>query len=85
MFEEKQLLIELRDEMKLIKDAIFSIPKWLSLTDVADDKGLSRQGLRQKLINDFEPEVDYQYRGAKIYIARNAVSKIKRKRSNAKQ
>jgi len=81
MFEEKQLLIELRDEIQTIKEAVCSLPKWLSLSDVADDKGFSRQGLRQKLLNDFEPEVDYQYRGAKIYIARNAVSQIKRKRS----
>jgi len=85
MFDEKQLLIELREEMSIIKNAIFSLPEWFSLSDIADDKGFSRQGLRQKLLSDFEPEVDYQYRGAKIYIARNAVSKIKRKRSNAKQ
>jgi len=52
------------------------------MSDVAKDRGISRQSLWMRLQNgEFEPEVDFKYIGNKIYIARSAVSRIQRKRS----
>jgi len=78
--ETKNILISLREDIKEIKEAFVSIPKWISLSDVAHDKGLSPQAVRKKLFKHFEPEVDYKYKGGKIYIARGTVSKIRRNR-----
>jgi hypothetical protein len=78
--ETKNILISLREDIREIKEAFVSLPKWISLTDVAHDKGLTSQAVRKKLIEHFEPEVDYKYKGGKIYIARSTVSMIKRDR-----
>ena len=78
MLDEKNLLIEIREDIKKIKDALLSIPEWISLSDVAKSKGLTSQAVRKKLIEHFEPEVDYKYKGTRIYVARSTVSKIKR-------
>lgn len=80
--EDRQILIQIRQEMEQIKRAVMSIPKWISLTDVARDRGISRQSLYMRIQNgELEPEVDFKYIGNKIYIARSAVSRIQRKRS----
>jgi len=80
--EDRQILIQIRQEIEQIKQAIMSIPKWISLTDVAKDRGISRQSLYMRIQNgEFEPEVDFKYIGNKIYIARSTVSRIQRKRS----
>lgn len=79
--DDKSILIEIREELHAIKEAILYIPRWLSITDIAKDKGISPQAIRQKLISgNFEPEVDFKYIGAKIYVAREALHKIKREK-----
>jgi len=78
MFEDKNILIEIREDIKELKKAFLSIPEWISLSDVANSKGLTSQAVRKKLIEHFEPEVDYKYKGTRIYVARSTVSKIKR-------
>ena len=78
---DTQLIQEILSELKEIKQAFIQLPKWFSLSDVVTDKGLSRQAVRAQLLKgDFEPEVDFKYQGNKIYIARSAVSRIRRKR-----
>ncbi len=80
--EDRQILIQIRHEIEQIKRAIMAIPEWISMSDVAKDRGISRQSLWMRLQNgEFEPEVDFKYIGNKIYIARSAVSRIQRKRS----
>lgn len=81
MMEDRQLLIQIRQEIEEIKKAVLSIPEWISLGDVARDRGMNRQALWARIQRgEFEPEVDFKYIGNKIYIARSAVSRIQRKR-----
>ena len=78
---DRDIMLQLLDEFRQIKDAFLQLPEWYSLTEIARDKGLSRQTLRARLLNgEFEPEVDFKYDGHKIYIARSAVPRIRRKR-----
>jgi len=78
---DRDLLIELLNEFRAIKDAFLQLPEWYSLPEIARDKGITRQSLRTKLLSgEFEPEVDFKYDGHKILIARSAVPKIRRKR-----
>lgn len=79
---DRDLLIEIKNELLQIKDAFLQLPEWLPLTEIARDKGMTRQSLRTKLLSgDFEPELDFKYDGHKILIARSAVPRIRRKRS----
>ncbi len=78
---DRDLLVQLLDEFRQVKDAILQLPEWFSLSEIAKDKGLTRQSLRAKMLSgEFEPEVDFKYDGHKIMIARSAVPKIRRKR-----
>ncbi len=78
---DRDILIELLNEFRAIKDAFLQLPEWYSLPEIARDKGITRQSLRAKLLSgEFEPEVDFKYDGHKILIARSAVPKIRRKR-----
>lgn len=78
---DREILIEILNEFRVIKDAFLQLPEWYSLPEIARDKGITRQSLRTKLLGgDFEPEVDFKYDGHKILIARSAVPKIRRKR-----
>ena len=75
------LLMQILSELHEIKDAFIQLPQWFSLSEISKDKGLTRQTIRAQILNgDFEPEVDFKYQGHKIYIARSAVSRIRRKR-----
>ena len=47
--ETKDILISMKDDIKEIKEAILSLPKWISLTDVSHDKELTPQAVRKKL------------------------------------
>lgn len=78
---DREILLEILDEFRQIKDAFLQLPEWYPLTEIARDKGISRQSLRTKILNgEFEPEVDFKYDGHKIMIARSAVPRIRRKR-----
>ena len=81
MLEERRLLMELLHEITTIKEAILSLPDWISLSDIAEDKGLTRQAVRKQLLTgEYEPDVDFKYVGNKMYVARSVVPRIKRKR-----
>ena len=78
---DRDILLQILDEFRTIKDAFLQLPEWYPLTEIARDKRISRQSLRTKLLNgEFEPEVDFKYEGHKIFIARSAVPRIRRKR-----
>jgi predicted transcriptional regulator len=78
---DREILMQLLEEFRQIKDAFLQLPEWYPLTEIARDKGMTRQTLRAKVLNgDFEPEVDFKYEGHKIFIARSAVPRIRRKR-----
>ncbi|QFR49864.1 hypothetical protein FJR48_09035 [Sulfurimonas lithotrophica] len=78
---DRELLIDIKNELVYIKDAFLQLPEWFPLSEIARDKGISRQSLRTKLLSgEFEPEVDFKYQGNKIMIARSAVPRIRRKR-----
>ncbi len=85
MLEEKAFLLEILAELQSIKNAILALPEWISLSDIAEEKGLTRQAIRKQLLSgDYEPDVDFKYIGNKMYVARSVVPRIKRKR-NGKQ
>jgi len=78
---DREILIQLLNEFREVKDAFLQLPEWYPLSEIARDKGLTRQSLRSKLLSgEFEPEVDFKYEGHKIFIARSAVPRIRRKR-----
>ncbi len=82
MMNDRQILIQIRQEIEEIKKAVLAIPEWISLSDLAKDRGISRQALWYRLQKgEFEPEVDFKSIGNKIYVARSAVFRIKGKRS----
>ncbi len=56
--------------------------EWLSVSSVANDKGLSSDAVRKQLQNgDFEEGVDFKYKGARIQIHQGAIERIQRRRS----
>ena len=78
---DRDILLKILSEFQMIKDAFMQLPEWYPLTEIARDKGISRQSLRSKILSgEFEPEVDFKYEGHKIFIARSAVPLIRRKR-----
>ena len=79
--QDTSLLMQILSEVKELKEAFIQLPEWFSLSEIAKDKGLTRQTVRTQVLNgEFEPEVDFKYQGHKIYIARSAVPRIRRKR-----
>ena len=83
---DTSLLMTILSELQELKDAFVQLPQWFSLSEVAQDKGLTRQTIRSQLLNgDFEPDVDFKYKGKKIYIARAVLPRIRRKRRVAQE
>ncbi|MCG3666098.1 hypothetical protein L5F09_10060 [Aliarcobacter butzleri] len=52
------------------------IPKKASVSYLSDSTGKSRQSIRQFLINNFEPEVDYWLENGKMFASQKAVITI---------
>ncbi|EFU68684.1 conserved hypothetical protein [Aliarcobacter butzleri JV22] len=61
--ELKQLLSELKNMIRIL------VPQTASISYLSDLTGKSRQSIRQLLINNFEPEVDYWNKGGKIFVS----------------
>ena len=61
--ELKQLLSELKNMIRIL------VPQIASISYLSDLTGRSRQSIRQLLINNFEPEVDYWNKGGKIFVS----------------
>ena len=61
--ELKQLLSELKNMIRIL------VPQIASISYLSDLTGKSRQSIRQLLINNFEPEVDYWNKGGRIFVS----------------
>ena len=61
-------------EQKIILETLF--PNKVSISFIKERTGLTRQGIRQKLINNFEPEVDFWQEGGKIFMSKNVALQL---------
>jgi len=52
------------------------IPTKVSVSYLSETTSKSRQSIRQYLINNFEPEVDFWLEGGKTFVAKNAAISI---------
>lgn len=66
---------EIKEDNKIIKSLI---PSELSLSEISNDIGKSSNTIRKYLIANFEPDVDYKKKGAKIFVKQDAVFRIRR-------
>ncbi len=64
LLEIKALLLEQRTLIELL------FPSEIEISFVVDKTGLSRQTIRNRLINNFEIEEDFWKRGGKIFMSR---------------
>jgi hypothetical protein len=69
-YEIKKLLLE----QKAILETLF--PNKVSISFIKERTGLTRQGIRQKLINNFEPEVDFWQEGGKIFMSKSVALQL---------
>ena len=68
--ELKQLLSELKNMIRIL------VPQTASISYLSDLTGKSRQSIRQLLINNFEPEVDYWNKGGRIFVSQRVAITI---------
>ena len=68
--EIKTLLLE----QKAMLQSLF--PNKVSLSFIKERTGLTRQAIRQKLINNFESEVDFWLEGGKIFMSRKVALQL---------
>lgn len=68
--ELKRMLSELNSMIKML------IPKKASVSYLAETTGKSRQAIRQFLLNNFEPEVDYWNEGGKTFVSQKVTITI---------
>ena len=69
-FEIKKLLLE----QKKILETLF--PNKISISFIKERTGLTRQGIRDKLINNFQPEVDFWQEGGKIFMSKSVALQL---------
>ena len=69
-YEIKKLLLE----QKVMIETLF--PNKVSISFIKERTGLTRQGIRQKLINNFEPEVDFWQEGGKIFMSKSVALQL---------
>lgn len=69
-FEIKKLLLE----QKAMIETLF--PNKVSISFIKERTGLTRQGIRQKLINNFEPEVDFWQEGGRIFMSKRVALQL---------
>ena len=68
--ELKQLLSELKNMIRIL------VPQIASISYLSDLTGRSRQSIRQLLINNFEPEVDYWLSNGRIFVSQKVAVTI---------
>jgi len=78
LLEIKNLILEQNTMLQML------IPHNVPLSQICDLTNKSRQTVRDYLINNFEPEVDFYKKNGRIIIRRNAAVAIVR-RYNAKR
>jgi len=74
--------LSLKDELKTLKKTIYSIPQWISITDIANYREMSKESVRHRVVNsgDYELDKDYKYDGKRIVVNKNIIHTIKRQR-----
>lgn len=68
--EIKSMLCELTNMVKML------IPQKATISYLSSITGRSRQSIRQFLINNFEPEVDFWISNGKIYVSQKVAITI---------
>lgn len=68
--EIKSLLLQ----QKALLESLF--PTKVSISFIRERTGLTRQGIRQKLINNFKPEVDFWQEGGKIFMSKSVALQL---------
>jgi len=63
--ELKQMMIELTNKVNML---LSSVPKYVSLSDVANELDISRQTLTYFVKSNYKPEVDFYKKNNKIYL-----------------
>lgn len=71
--ESKQILLEIVDRLKKIE---LFLPDKIDIAYAVNKTGLSRQAIRQKLLRNYVPEVDFWIEGNKIFMSRNVALKM---------
>lgn len=79
---EKELLLEILSEIRDLKDKYLTlkslIPEEISLSEVSRMVQKPNNTIRKYLLANFEPEVDFLKKGAKIIVKQDAVLRIRR-------
>ena len=69
-FEIKKLLLEQKKTLETL------FPNKVSISFIKERTGLTRQGIRDKLINNFQPEVDFWQEGGKIFMSKSVALQL---------
>ncbi|DAB34098.1 MAG TPA: hypothetical protein CFH82_07005 [Sulfurospirillum sp. UBA12182] len=69
-FEFKNLLLEQKELLKMM------VPKKASVSYLAEATGKSRQAIRQFLLSNYVPEVDYWLEGGKMFVSQKTAVAI---------
>ena len=79
---EKELLLEILSEIRDLKDKYLTlkslVPKEISLSEVSRMVQKPNNTIRKYLLANFEPEVDFFKKAAKIIVKQDAVLRIRR-------
>lgn len=79
---EKELLLNILDEFREFKQNYLTlksiVPDELSLSEVSQICKKPNNTIRKYLLANFEPEVDFFKKGAKIIVKQDAVLRIRR-------
>ena len=84
MFQERQE--EYVNQIKDLKSKLLEQPavEWVSVSNVAEAKGLSSDAVRKQLENgEFEYGIDFKKPNGRILINQGAIERIQRKRRNS--
>ncbi|WP_418186544.1 hypothetical protein [Aliarcobacter lanthieri] len=65
-YELKSLILEQRGKLEKIE---LLIPEKFDISYITQKTGLTRQGIRKKLLVNYEYKVDFLYEGSKIYMS----------------
>ena len=81
-----RVMKELNDRFTLLEQRIHELlhqsgPEWVSVSDVALDKGLDKSTIHKQLQNgNFEEDIDFKRVGNRIVVHQGAIKRIQRKR-----
>jgi len=79
-------LLNILDGVEKLETKLSSLKsyvEWISVSNVATEKGLTSDAIRKQLQSgEFEEGVDFKYNGSRILINQGAIERIYRKRSS---